>query len=114
MRDLNRAAVVANERHPHLRLETVGQKQLTRVLSGEWPSGVIVNDISILLSDRGPWASPPAKPLITRDGSVKKDDSALLIESTSSEIRNRWPDAVVAAMKAQHPEAFDEHALRKI
>jgi hypothetical protein len=74
----------------------------------EFPSGVIIDDIPILTSDRGPWASPPSKPMINRDGVVLKDEAGKIrIEFRSKEIRNRWSDAVIDALRAAHPEVFD-------
>lgn len=78
----------------------------------EFPSGLIVSDVTILTGERGPWASPPSKPMINRDGVVLKDDNGKIkytpiIEFTSKEIRNRWSDAVIDAMRAAHPEVFE-------
>jgi DNA-binding cell septation regulator SpoVG len=41
-----------------------------------FPSGMIISDITIMAGERGPWASPPSKPLIDRDGAVMKDASS--------------------------------------
>jgi DNA-binding cell septation regulator SpoVG len=79
-----------------------------------FPSGMIISDITILSGERGPWASPPSKPQIDRDGVVIKDATtgkvryAAIIEFTSREHRTRWSDAVVEALRATHPEAFEE------
>ncbi len=77
----------------------------------EHPSGMVVSDVTILNGDRGPWASPPSKPMIGADGVALKGDSGKLryspiIEFTSREVRNRWSDAVIEAMRSAHPEAF--------
>jgi len=77
----------------------------------ELPSGVIVSDVTILTGEHGPWASPPSKPMVGADGTVLRDDRgkirySLLIEFTSKEIRQRFSDAVVAAVRAAHPEAL--------
>ena len=34
----------------------------------EMPSGMILNDVTILVGENGPWASPPSKPQVNRDG----------------------------------------------
>jgi hypothetical protein len=39
----------------------------------EQPSGMVIADVTILNSERGPWASPPSKPMISGDGMVMKD-----------------------------------------
>jgi hypothetical protein len=61
----------------------------------ELPSGMVIT------GERGPWASPPSKPMITRDGTVMKDAAgeikyAPTIEFTSKEVRDRWSAAVIA------------------
>ncbi len=77
----------------------------------EFPSGMVISDVTILQSERGPWASPPSKPMLSRDGAAMKDDAGKLryvpiIEFTSKDIRNKWSDAVIEAMRAAHPEVF--------
>jgi DNA-binding cell septation regulator SpoVG len=32
----------------------------------ELPSGMVISDVTILSGERGPWASPPSKPVIGR------------------------------------------------
>jgi DNA-binding cell septation regulator SpoVG len=32
----------------------------------ELPSGMVISDVTILSGERGPWASPPSKPMIGR------------------------------------------------
>jgi DNA-binding cell septation regulator SpoVG len=75
------------------------------------PSGMIVHDVTILKGEHGPWASPPSKPMVSRDGTVMKDDAGKvrytpIIEFTSKEIRTRWSNSVIEAMRAAHPEVF--------
>ena len=77
----------------------------------ELPSGLIISDVTILTGERGPWASPPSKPMVGRDGVVLKDDAGKLryspvIEFASKEVRNRFSAAVVDALRASHPEAL--------
>ena len=80
----------------------------------ELPSGMIIADVTVLTGDRGPWASPPSKPMIDRDGQAMKDSKGKirytpLIEFTSKEIRDRFSSAVIEAMRAAHPAAFEAH-----
>ena len=42
----------------------------------ELPSGLVISDVTILTGERGPWASPPSKPMIDRDGVSMKDQEA--------------------------------------
>ena len=77
----------------------------------ELPSGMILNDVTVLYGDRGAWASPPSKPMIDRDGIAMKDANGKLkytpiIEFASKEIRERFSNAVVEALRAAHPEAL--------
>jgi len=77
----------------------------------ELPSGMVLVDVTILTGERGPWASPPSKPMVGRDGVVMKDAGGKtkyvpVIEFTSKEVRDRWSAAVVDAMRAAHPEAL--------
>ena len=77
----------------------------------EMPSGMVIGDVTILTGDRGPWASPPSKPMIGRDGTAMKDDRGKLryspiIEFTSKEVRDRFSAGVIEAMRATHPDVF--------
>ena len=82
-------------------------------LTATLPSGLVVHEISVLVSNGKAWASPPSKPLLDRDGRVMVNDAgkrryAAIIEFVSKETRDRWSEAVVAALLAAHPEALDE------
>ena len=77
----------------------------------ELPSGMILNDVTILTGAHGPWASPPSKPMVGRDGTVMKGDDGKvrytpIVEFTSKEIRTRWSDSVIEALRAARPEVF--------
>lgn len=78
----------------------------------ELPSGMVVHDVTILTGERGPWASPPSKPMVGRDGVVMKDGNGKvryspIVEFKSKEIRDRWSAAVIEAMREAHAEAFE-------
>ena len=104
--------MVTHEHHPHPGLETTAQKQLVGILQSGIP--IRLGDLrrhNLNLSPR-PWASPPSKPMVDRNGVVLKDEAGKvkyspIVELTSKEIRNRWSSAVIDAMRAAHPEAFD-------
>jgi hypothetical protein len=77
----------------------------------EMPSGMIVADVTILTSERGPWASPPSKPMVDRAGTVVKDQNGKIryspiIEFRSKEIRDKFSENVIAALHSSHPEAL--------
>jgi DNA-binding cell septation regulator SpoVG len=75
----------------------------------ELPSGMVINDVTVLMGKEGPWASPPSKPMIDRDGVAMKDQNGKLkyvpiIEFTSKQVRDRFSHAVVDALCLVHPE----------
>ena len=75
------------------------------------PSGQIINDVTIVTAENGPLASPPGKPMIGPDGMVLTDHRGKVryspvIQFASKEVRSRWSDAVIAAVRTAHPEAF--------
>ncbi len=77
----------------------------------ELPSGMVIADVTALDGERGAWASPPSKPMIDRDGAVMRDATGKvrytpIIEFTSKEIRNRFSESVIAALRQSHPEAL--------
>jgi len=76
----------------------------------ELPSGMVISDVTILQGDRGAWASPPAKPMIGRDGVAIKDATGKarylpIIEFTTKEVRDRFSASVIDALRASYPEA---------
>ena len=77
----------------------------------EMTSGLILLDVTILTGERGPWASPPSKPMIDRDGVAMKDTNGRVryspvVEFASKQVRERFSAAVVDALRAAHPEAI--------
>lgn len=78
----------------------------------ELASGMIVSEVAILKSASGVWASPPGRPMIGPGGVVLKDEDgrvrhSTVIEFTSREIRDLWSAAVVEAVRAAYPGAFE-------
>ena len=77
----------------------------------EFASGMIVSDVTILTGPKGHWASPPSKPMVGRDGAVMRDDDGKIryspiIEFVSKDVRNRWSESIIEAMRAAHPEVL--------
>jgi hypothetical protein len=69
----------------------------------ELPSGLIITDVVILAGESGPWASPPSKPMLDRDGVVMKDDKGKIrycpiVEFRSKDLREKWSTAVIEAL----------------
>ncbi len=74
----------------------------------ELPSGLILIDVSILAGPNGPWASPPSKPMIGRDGVAMRDDAgkaryAPVVEFAGKDVRDRFSAGVITALRAAHP-----------
>lgn len=79
------------------------------------PSGMIIADVAIHVRDGRAWASPPSKPMLDRSGVQMKGNDGKpqwvqLILFTSRELRDRFSDSVVAALRQSHPDALAEEA----
>ena len=77
----------------------------------ELPSGMVIADVTVLIGERGPWASPPSKPMIDRNGIVLRDEKNKIryqpiIEFTSKSVRDRFSTAIIDALRLAHPEVF--------
>jgi DNA-binding cell septation regulator SpoVG len=74
------------------------------------PSGMVIHDVSIFYQNGTRSASPPSKPAITRDGTVFKKDGKVvytpIITFTSKEVRDKFSDAIIAAIASTNPEAL--------
>ena len=56
----------------------------------ELQSGMVISDVTILSGDRGPWALPPSKPMLGRDGVAMKDQRGKIgIRPSSSSHRRK-------------------------
>lgn len=82
-------------------------------VSATLPSGLVINEISVFAKDGKTWASPPSKPMLDRDGKALVDSDGKrrftpIIEFTSPEIRNRFSDGVIAALREMYPGALDD------
>jgi hypothetical protein len=75
------------------------------------PSGTIYHDVGIHQSDDTWWAIPASKARIGRDGMQLKDPAGKLLWSpvvtfVSTELRTKFSEAVIAALRKAHPEVF--------
>jgi hypothetical protein len=75
------------------------------------PSGQILNDCTVGVGERGPWAAPPSKPQINRDGMAIRDANGKVryspcVEFASKEARDRWSAQVIAALRLAYPDMF--------
>lgn len=67
-----------------------------------------VSDISVHCSNGKRWASLPSKPQINKDGVVLREDSGKIkytpcVSWMDKESSERFSEAVIAAIEAQHP-----------
>jgi hypothetical protein len=77
------------------------------------PSGLVVHDCAVHVHDGRAWVSPPAKAMLSRDGVQMKDAAGKLMWSpiisfASRELRDRFIDSVLAALRASHPAVLAE------
>jgi hypothetical protein len=75
--------------------------------SVELPSGLTIADISVHVSHGKRWASLPARPQITSDGTVRRGDDGRIAYSSilkwrSRELQDGFSAAVVRAVEAEH------------
>jgi hypothetical protein len=77
----------------------------------ELPIGLKVHDVPVLVSNGKTWASLPSKPVLDREGQHAevsgKKQYASILEWRDRELANRFSDAVLNLVRAQHPEALD-------
>jgi hypothetical protein len=80
-------------------------------------SGLEMYDVAIHVRGSRQWSSPPARPF-TRDGAVIADEVTgkakwqPLIGFSSHAVRASWSRQILKAVRAAHPEAFAESAVR--
>ncbi len=76
------------------------------------PSGMTLHGCGVFAGPTGPWAAPPTKPMIGRDGAAMRgvDGKTRHVPAVSFHdiaARDRWSAAVIAALLAAHPDALD-------
>src|SRR5947209_3730444 len=75
------------------------------------PIGLKLIDCPLLIGPNGPWASVPSKPVLDREGRHArpggKPQFAPVLEWGSRELGDRFSVAVIALVRAAHPDAFD-------
>jgi hypothetical protein len=75
------------------------------------PSGMLLFDVAIHQKNGRAWASPAAKPMLSRDGTVirnaaNKIQYSPVVGFTSRELGDRFSDQVVAAMRERYPQVL--------
>ena len=77
------------------------------------PSGIGFVDVTIMRKESHYWAMPPAKPLLVNgahkiDPYTNKPIYAQIIKFSTKELKQKWSDAVIAALKMSYPEVFEK------
>ena len=79
----------------------------------EHASGLVLVDVTMHEKDGRAWAAPPGKPMVAADGSVMRESDTgkvryvTVVSFTDDALRRRWSDAAAAAVRRDHPEAFE-------
>lgn len=76
----------------------IHQDNLLGFAKVELPSGIVISDVTIMHCEQGPWASPPGKPMVGRDGTAKR--------------RPRGKSKYIAIIEFRSQEIGDSHDLR--
>ena len=76
------------------------------------PIGLKISDVPVLISNGKTWASLPSKPQVDKDGRHKRDVNGKLaytaiLEWKDRDLSDRFSQAVVALVRAEHPDALD-------
>jgi hypothetical protein len=81
-------------------------------LTAHLPSGMNLHDISVHCRDGTWWASPASKPSLGADGTAMRDADGRIryspIVSFEKTARQRFSNAIIAALRLVHPEVFDD------
>ena len=81
-------------------------------LSIELPSGMIVNDLKLMIGPAGkPWLAMPSQKQVDRDGSPRLDANgkqvwSQFVEFASRSAADRFRHLVLDALRLEHPEAL--------
>jgi DNA-binding cell septation regulator SpoVG len=110
-------AVGFGGRPPERRMRLVSWRPVTKgSLRGfatvELPIGLKLHDVLVFVGRNGAWASLPSKAQIDRDGRQKTEANgkamyAPVLEWRSRDLSDRFSEAVVALVRAAHPDDLD-------
>jgi hypothetical protein len=75
------------------------------------PSGMILYDVGIHIAGTSPWASPASKAMLDKNGVALRDDRVKIkysqvITFASKELRDRFSDAIIEAVRVAYPDAL--------
>ena len=74
-------------------------------------SGLVIDEIAIHVGtdDGRTWASPPARPMVDKDGVAMRDPKTGkvryqgLITFATAKIRDAWSEQIIRAVREKHP-----------
>jgi hypothetical protein len=77
----------------------------------ELPIGLKIADIAVNVTHGKPWAALPSKPVLDQDGRHKVDINnkrqyVSVLEWRDRDLGNRFSDAVIDLVRAEHPDAL--------
>jgi hypothetical protein len=76
------------------------------------PSGMILHDVGIFVDGGRAWATPSSKAMLDKDGVALRDDAKIryspVVTFVSKELRAKFSDAVIEAMRIAHPDALTD------
>lgn len=79
--------------------------------TARFPSGLVLHEISLHVSNGKAWASPPSKPMVGSSGTALRDREGKiryqpLVSFTSKAARDSWSEQIVNAVQDLHPDAL--------
>jgi len=81
----------------------------------ELPSGLVVSDCPVLVSNGKAWATLPSKPVLDRQGrqveTNGKRQYAPVVAWRDRDLSNRFSQAVIELVRAAHPDALDDNEV---
>jgi DNA-binding cell septation regulator SpoVG len=82
-------------------------------IDAQLPSGLVVNGMKLMIGPKGkPWVAMPAVKQVDQDGQPQLDANGKprwnqIIEFRDQATGDKFRDAILDALRRQHPEAFD-------
>jgi hypothetical protein len=91
----------------------IEKNTLRGFVRAKMPSGVVFHDCSVHQQNGAWWVSPASKPMVGRDGMQMKDQAGKplytpVVSFGSKELRDKFSTAILDALRAAHPEVFDD------
>jgi len=92
----------------------IGKGALVGFASVQLGKSLRILDCPVLMAGGRRWATLPSKPMVDRSGTALRDEHqkiryAPVLEWADRPARDRFSDAVCAAVERQHPQAFADH-----